>query len=149
MQSALMHPLNNSIPKKLLKNRGDERCKILGELDPRGLLKIKGEHLPLCQPCSYTPTQYNAPFPHVNLQIIPNSGLDFTSFLSYFKRCNEDGLLLQCDWKTCPKVYHLSCLNKEKIPRVKWYCPWHYCDRCGKKSTSFCIHCPYSYCEVR
>ena len=26
-------------------------------------------------------------------------------------RCFDDGELLMCDYKTCPKVYHLSCLG--------------------------------------
>ena len=28
-------------------------------------------------------------------------------------RCFEDGEVLMCDWKTCPKVYHLGCLGSE------------------------------------
>ena len=32
-------------------------------------------------------------------------------------RCYEDGELLMCDWKNCPKVYHLACLGRDKMPR--------------------------------
>ena len=32
-------------------------------------------------------------------------------------RCYEDGELLMCDWKYCPKVYHLACLGRDKMPR--------------------------------
>ena len=31
----------------------------------------------------------------------------------------KDGQLLMCDWKNCPKVYHLACLGREKMPRGK------------------------------
>ena len=27
-------------------------------------------------------------------------------------RCFDDGELLMCDYKTCPKVYHLGCLGR-------------------------------------
>ena len=53
-----------------------------------------------------------------------------------------------CDWKTCPKVYHLSCLGRQKMPREKWYCPWHHCVSCGKQAESHCIHCPNAYCKT-
>ena len=53
-----------------------------------------------------------------------------------------------CDWKTCPKVYHLGCLGREKLPpRGAWYCPWHFCTICGKSAVSHCIHCPNGYCK--
>ena len=29
----------------------------------------------------------------------------------FVSRCFEDGEVLMCDWKTCPKVYHLGCLG--------------------------------------
>ena len=61
-------------------------------------------------------------------------------------RCYEDGQLLMCDWKNCPKVYHLACLGREKMPREKWFCPWHHCVTCGKPAVSYCIHCPNAYC---
>ena len=62
-------------------------------------------------------------------------------------RCYEDGQLLMCDWKSCPKVYHLACLGREKMPREKWFCPWHHCVTCGKPAASYCIHCPNAYCS--
>ncbi len=52
-----------------------------------------------------------------------------------------------CDWKTCPKVYHLECLGREKMPREKWFCPWHHCVDCGKLAVSHCMHCPNAYCK--
>ena len=63
-------------------------------------------------------------------------------------RCYEDGMLLMCDWKTCPKVYHLACLGRDKMPREKWICPWHHCVECGKPAISHCIHCPNAYCKT-
>jgi len=62
-------------------------------------------------------------------------------------RCFDDGELLMCDYKTCPKVYHLGCLHREKRPRETWYCPWHYCVECAKPAVSHCIHCPNAYCK--
>ena len=62
-------------------------------------------------------------------------------------RCYEDGELLMCDWKNCPKVYHLACLGRDKMPGEKWFCPWHHCAECGKAAVRFCIHCPNAYCK--
>ena len=31
-------------------------------------------------------------------------------------RCFDDGEVLMCDWKNCPKVYHLSCLGMNFEP---------------------------------
>ena len=67
---------------------------------------------------------------------------------NYFFRCFDDGELMMCDYKYCPKVYHLACLGRDKMPREKWFCPWHHCVVCGKKSVYHCIHCPNGYCEA-
>merc|ERR1712223_583045 len=55
-----------------------------------------------------------------------------------------------CDWKICPKVYHLSCVGRQRVPGKdrKWYCPWHYCVTCGKPAEFHCIHCPNAYCKT-
>ena len=63
-------------------------------------------------------------------------------------RCMDDGQLLMCDHKTCPKVYHLDCLGREKMPREKWFCPWHHCVHCGKPAVNWCMHCPNAYCKT-
>lgn len=56
-----------------------------------------------------------------------------------------------CDSKEkglcCPRSYCLPCLNLEKIPHGKWFCPVHHCDICGNKATKFCDHCPTSFCN--
>ena len=69
---------------------------------------------------------------------------------TFFFRCWDDGKMLLCQWKTCPKVYHLSCLEMKTPPtsKEKWYCPWHYCVQCGKIAVSHCIHCPNAYCKA-
>ena len=54
---------------------------------------------------------------------------------------------MMCDYKYCPKVYHLACLGRDKMPREKWFCPWHHCVVCAKKAVYHCIHCPNGYCE--
>lgn len=62
-------------------------------------------------------------------------------------RCGDGGELLLCDKTTCPKSFHLNCLGLTSPPSGIWYCPWHYCDRCGHPSTYLCWRCPNSYCE--
>ncbi|KAI8485616.1 Histone-lysine N-methyltransferase, H3 lysine-36 and H4 lysine-20 specific [Branchiostoma belcheri] len=62
-------------------------------------------------------------------------------------RCSEGGELVMCDRKTCPKAYHVTCLNLTKPPHGKWECPWHHCDVCGKLATVLCDVCPNSFCK--
>ena len=45
------------------------------------------------------------------------------------------------------QVYHLACLGRDKMPREKWFCPWHHCVQCGKLAVAFCMHCPNAYCK--
>ena len=61
-------------------------------------------------------------------------------------RCFDGGQLLMCDYKSCPKVYHMSCVDHETRPREKWICPWHHCVTCGSSAIKHCIHCPNAYC---
>lgn len=63
-------------------------------------------------------------------------------------KCQDGGSLLMCDFKNCTKAYHLECLGQNSPPRGKWYCPYHHCDVCGKKSLLFCRSCPNSYCNM-
>lgn len=81
-------------------------------------------------------------------------------------RCYEGGRLVLCDLSSCPKVYHVECLNLSVPPKGsiieypfymilttefhtgKWNCPWHHCDVCGRKSTQFCSVCPNSFCST-
>ena len=49
--------------------------------------------------------------------------------------------------KIMHKVYHLACLGRDKMPREKWFCPWHHCVQCGKLAVAFCMHCPNAYCK--
>ena len=39
--------------------------------------------------------------------------------------CEEGGDLLMCDGESCPRVYHLKCLEPPlaKVPEGDWYCP--------------------------
>ncbi|XP_060558862.1 histone-lysine N-methyltransferase NSD2-like, partial [Ruditapes philippinarum] len=64
-------------------------------------------------------------------------------------RCGEGGELVLCDRTSCPKSYHLRCLNLCKPPHGKfWDCPWHHCDECGKPATKKCVECPNSFCST-
>ncbi|XP_074643736.1 histone-lysine N-methyltransferase NSD2-like isoform X2 [Tubulanus polymorphus] len=61
-------------------------------------------------------------------------------------RCGNGGKLILCSKHQCPRAYHLECLNADKPPYGKWYCPWHQCDVCGKNSSVLCQECPNSFC---
>nr|CAH8857463.1 unnamed protein product [Trichobilharzia regenti] len=61
-------------------------------------------------------------------------------------RCGDGGQLVLCDKSSCSKAYHVRCLGLSVPPLGIWYCPWHYCDVCGKPSTHLCWRCPNSYC---
>uniref|UniRef100_A0A914W908 Histone-lysine N-methyltransferase NSD2 n=1 Tax=Plectus sambesii TaxID=2011161 RepID=A0A914W908_9BILA len=61
--------------------------------------------------------------------------------------CGDGGTLVCCGKTKCPKVYHLECLKQDKVPEGVWFCPWHYCNDCGKTATRLCSRCEYSWCE--
>ena len=53
----------------------------------------------------------------------------------------------------CPRVYHLKCGGLSRWPKSRsWYCPWHSCKECGRKSSNaggtlfHCVSCPLAYC---
>ena len=64
--------------------------------------------------------------------------------------CNDGGELLECT--ACPRVYHIECVGLERPPDGVWYCPWHACVECDRKSSSVggtlfhCMTCPLTYC---
>jgi len=58
---------------------------------------------------------------------------------------------LQCI--ACPRVYHLECSGQSERPKSRsWYCPWHACITCNRKSSDaggmlfHCVSCPLTYC---
>lgn len=61
-------------------------------------------------------------------------------------RCGEGGHLLLCDMAKCTKAYHIECLNRQRRPYGKWYCPRHFCVACGLTATQQCSACPNSFC---
>ncbi|KAJ8865898.1 hypothetical protein PR048_033421 [Dryococelus australis] len=62
-------------------------------------------------------------------------------------QCGQNGDLIACYNKTCPKKYHLKCVNLSKPSKGKWTCPWHQCNVCKKHRTSKrCSLCPNAYC---
>jgi SWI/SNF-related matrix-associated actin-dependent regulator of chromatin subfamily A member 5 len=56
------------------------------------------------------------------------------------------GDLLECT--ICPRVYHLKCAGLKAVPKGVWYCPWHECAECGRRSSTAggklfrCMRCP-------
>jgi hypothetical protein len=64
--------------------------------------------------------------------------------------CGDGGDLVQC--VGCPKVYHKECVGLKKVPPGGWYCPWHACFECDKRSSRVggimfrCGICPTAYC---
>lgn len=52
-----------------------------------------------------------------------------TDHQDYCEVCQQGGEIILCD--TCPRAYHLVCLDPEleKAPEGKWSCP--HCVSCG------------------
>ncbi|XP_067008061.2 histone-lysine N-methyltransferase NSD2 [Anabrus simplex] len=61
-------------------------------------------------------------------------------------KCGKDGQLIMCDNKTCPKMYHLECVDLKRQPKSKWLCPWHCCNICHKRTIRRCNFCTDSFC---
>nr|CDS34145.1 histone lysine N methyltransferase H3 lysine 36 [Hymenolepis microstoma] len=63
-------------------------------------------------------------------------------------RCQDGGELIMCGKIDCPRVYHIGCLGLAKAPTAAlWFCPWHFCDICGKWASYQCYLCTNSYCK--
>ena len=64
--------------------------------------------------------------------------------------CGDGGEIIECT--VCPRSYHLSCVHLTEVPKGSWYCPWHACWECARKSTDVggqlfhCMTCPLTYC---
>lgn len=67
-----------------------------------------------------------APFP---LPVDDGDGYE-TDHQDYCEVCQQGGEIILCD--TCPRAYHLVCLDPEleKAPEGKWSCP--HCVSCGR-----------------
>ncbi|ESQ31532.1 hypothetical protein EUTSA_v10003959mg [Eutrema salsugineum] len=63
--------------------------------------------------------------------------------------CKDGGSLMLCDYKDCPKVYHASCVEKEKdvMNGDSLICMWHTCYVCRKRPKLCCFCCPNAVCE--
>uniref|UniRef100_A0A8C7L2G3 Chromodomain helicase DNA binding protein 5 n=1 Tax=Oncorhynchus kisutch TaxID=8019 RepID=A0A8C7L2G3_ONCKI len=77
-----------------------------------------------------------------------------TDHQDYCEVCQQGGEIILCD--TCPKAYHLVCLDPEleKAPEGKWSCPhcekegiqWEFCRVCKDGGELLCCDtCPSSY----
>ncbi|XP_058740607.1 uncharacterized protein LOC131612876 [Vicia villosa] len=64
--------------------------------------------------------------------------------------CKDGGQLVICDLKSCRKVYHPDCLDKDDsfVETAKsWTCPRHCCYNCNKPAECCCLGCPNSVCK--
>ncbi|CAG2056195.1 unnamed protein product [Timema podura] len=62
--------------------------------------------------------------------------------------CGKSGDLIDCYNKTCPKSYHLECVDLKKPPKERWICPWHCCDICEKRTSQRCSICTSAFCPA-
>ncbi|KAM7540284.1 hypothetical protein Aperf_G00000040164 [Anoplocephala perfoliata] len=76
---------------------------------------------------------------------IPRTGQPIHDSECY--RCRDSGELITCGKIDCPKVYHIGCLGLSRAPGDHWYCPWHFCDLCGKWASYLCHLCTNSFCH--
>ncbi|XP_050428215.1 histone-lysine N-methyltransferase NSD2-like isoform X2 [Adelges cooleyi] len=73
---------------------------------------------------------------------------------NYFKNntclvCGKGHTELICKNKKCPRVFHLSCMNKSRIAKSGFICPSHYCSICKKrKVVAKCKFCVESFCAA-
>lgn len=65
-------------------------------------------------------------------------------------KCGEAGKLVMCDDPTCPKSYHLACVQLSHVPKDDWICPRHRCMivDCTENVITHCTVCPNSVCKL-
>ncbi|XP_025406749.1 uncharacterized protein LOC112680773 isoform X2 [Sipha flava] len=62
--------------------------------------------------------------------------------------CGKGQTELACKNKKCPRVFHLSCMNKTRIVKSGYICPSHFCSVCNKrKVVAKCKFCVESFCS--
>ena len=65
-------------------------------------------------------------------------------------KCGETGTLIMCEAKSCPKSYHLACINLIDEPTEAWMCPRHRCMKgaCNEPAFALCLVCPNALCKT-
>ncbi|KAL5061171.1 hypothetical protein RYX36_032775 [Vicia faba] len=64
--------------------------------------------------------------------------------------CKDGGELVICDLKSCRKVYHPECVEKDDSffeTAKSWTCGRHCCYNCNKPAEFCCLGCPNSVCK--
>ncbi|KAF6160546.1 hypothetical protein GIB67_019486 [Kingdonia uniflora] len=65
--------------------------------------------------------------------------------------CLDGGDLKLCQYKKCPKAYHVDCVELDEKFFLEnghqWHCGWHICSTCKKSAHWFCSTCMYSLCK--
>uniref|UniRef100_A0A8C9MGB0 Chromodomain helicase DNA binding protein 5 n=1 Tax=Serinus canaria TaxID=9135 RepID=A0A8C9MGB0_SERCA len=86
--------------------------------------RVRGVTASLVAGCSATPLTVTCPL----LAVEEGDGYE-TDHQDYCEVCQQGGEIILCD--TCPRAYHLVCLDPEleKAPEGKWSCP--HCEKEG------------------
>eukprot|EP00897_Mesotaenium_endlicherianum_P006408 jgi/Mesen1/5796/ME000293S04950 len=64
--------------------------------------------------------------------------------------CYDGGELVVCDRRSCPKSYHMDCINRDEKffeGSERWSCDWHFCEQCRKPAVRQCCMCPRALCR--
>eukprot|EP00250_Pteridium_aquilinum_P035050 c8524_g2_i1 orf=120-3764(+) len=63
--------------------------------------------------------------------------------------CYNEGTLVMCDHRQCPKAYHPGCVESNLAffkMKGDWLCDRHVCSNCSKQPCTYCVMCPSSFC---
>ncbi|XP_039304708.1 histone-lysine N-methyltransferase NSD2 isoform X2 [Solenopsis invicta] len=67
-------------------------------------------------------------------------------------RCGQEisfnNKFIVCSQKTCKKKYHRTCVTTDESRESKFSCPWHFCSKCGRRTSAHCSFCSTAFCQV-
>ncbi|XP_028044600.1 histone-lysine N-methyltransferase NSD2 isoform X2 [Monomorium pharaonis] len=67
-------------------------------------------------------------------------------------RCGQEisynNKFIVCSQKTCKKKYHKTCVTIDESTESKFACPWHFCSKCGRRTSAHCSFCSTAFCQV-
>jgi hypothetical protein len=66
-------------------------------------------------------------------------------------RCSQEissnNKFIVCSQKTCKKKYHRTCVTIDESRELKFSCPWHFCSKCGRRTSAHCSFCSTAFCQ--